>query len=72
MKVVIFTDPIAGGMSIFYPSYKNTNRPVGETDDEYLTRSATKAIPDGINTHTIEADTLPTDRYFRNAWTWSD
>ena len=72
MKVVAYIDPVAGGLSVLYPSYNDRARPSGETDDECLTRWAAKAIPDGVTTHIIEHTDLPSDRYFRNAWTWSD
>ena len=72
MKVVLFTDSVTGNMSVFYPSYKNKNRPVDDTDDECLARTMANGIPEGTVTHIIEDTELPTDRYFRNAWEWED
>ena len=34
MKVVAYIDPVAGGLSVLYPSYNDRARPSGETDDE--------------------------------------
>ena len=72
MKVVVFIDPVAGGMSIFHPAYNDTTRPAGETDDECLARCTAKALPADLTRHIEESDTLPTDRYLRNACEWED
>ena len=72
MKVIIFVDPVAGGTSVYYPNYDYKRE--DETEDEFLIRCVErrKSIPVGVVTHIIESTELPTDRYFRNAWEWSD
>ena len=45
----------------------------GLTEEEFLSRLAAKDCPDDCVSHQVIEDTdLPTDRYFRNAWEWSD
>ena len=72
MKVVVYLNPRTGITAVFYPAYNYILRPVGETDDECLARCMAKALPDDLTRYVIDADTLPTDRYFRNAWEWED
>ena len=45
----------------------------GLTEAEALSRLGAKNLPDDCVSHqVIEKTDLPTDRYFRNAWEWSD
>lgn len=72
MKVIVFVDPIEGGTSIYYPNYAYKH--VDETDDAFLTRCIDrhKSIPRGVTTHIMDSSDIPSDRYFRSAWEWSD
>ena len=45
----------------------------GLTEAEFLARVGAKDCPDDCVSHqVIEDSDLPTDRYFRDAWEWSD
>lgn len=43
--------------------------PVDET--RTLDEIKTKAVPDGKTAYTVTADDIPTDRTFRDAWTYT-
>ena len=59
-KVIVWTDPEIGGLNITYP--------VGSDIDD----AKKKAIPDGVTSYIIDKSDVPTDRSFRNAWTYSE
>ena len=58
-KAIVWTDS-QGGLNITYP--------VGDTVEDVKK----KAVPDGITSYIIDKATVPTDRSFRNAWTYSE
>ena len=59
-KVIVWTDPESGGLNITYQ--------VGSDIDD----RKKKAIPDGVTSYIIDKSDVPTDRSFRNAWTYSE
>ena len=60
MSKIIFTRPEDGGVSVVMPN--------GGTATEAL---AAKTVPSGVEYQIINNEmVLPTDRLFRNAWTW--
>ena len=69
MKHIIFTRPGRDTITVRTPAYNDTT--TTETDDELLARSIAR-LPEGTGYHIVETEDLPTDRYFRNAWEWSD
>ena len=73
VKRVVWNDPELGHARIFVPYFDASDvRLTGESDDDFLTRLIAKVVPDGMEYHIVEDTDLPTDRYFRNAWEWSD
>ena len=70
MKYIIFTKSGSDTITVRMPAYNDTSRTT-ETDDELLARSIAR-LPDGTDYHIVDAEDLPTDRYFRNAWEWND
>jgi hypothetical protein len=70
MKCIVWTDD-EDNFCITYPAYGDTKRPVGQTDDELLALVIAKAVKSGDYQVIDDAD-IPADRYFRNAWEWSD
>ena len=72
-KCVVWYDSDFGHVRVLVPYFDALDvRLVGESDDDFLTRIIAKSVPDGTTYHIVEDTDLPTDRYFRNAWTWSD
>ena len=67
MKKIIYTRP-DGGLSVVHPVI-NTH-PVREniTEEEALQRAFAKLSSDAINPQIVEANVIPTDRTFRDAW----
>ena len=59
-KVIVWTDPESGGLKITYP--------VGSDLDDVKK----KAIPDGVTSYIVDKSEIPTDRSFRNAWTYTE
>ena len=71
-KRIVYTSPVDGMVKIIIPAYHDRTRPAGESDEDFLERVIAKSVPDGVTHSIIEATDVPPDRYFRNAWTWSD
>lgn len=66
MRKIVYTRP-DGGLSVVHP-VRNT---LGETltiDAEIEQRAWDRLPDDAINPQYVDADTIPTDRTFRNAW----
>jgi len=66
MRKITFTRP-DGGLSVVHP-VRNTLGETLTTDAEIEQRAWDKLPADAINPQFVEADTVPTDRTFRNAW----
>jgi hypothetical protein len=66
MRKIIFTGS-DGALSIVHP-VRNTLGETLTTDAEIEQRAWDKLPEDAINPQFVEADTIPTDRTFRNAW----
>jgi len=66
MRKIIFTGS-DGALSIVHP-VRNTLGETLTTDAEIEQRAWDKLPEDAINPQFVEADTVPTDRTFRNAW----
>jgi hypothetical protein len=70
---VVWYDSDLGHVRILVPYFDAPEvRLAGESDDDFLARVIAKSVPDGMTYHIVEHTDLPTDRYFRNAWEWSD
>lgn len=65
MKVIAYTRPDDGGVSIVFPCLP---RSALDRDETYLARVAAKCVPHGVEWSVIEAADLPKDRKARNAW----
>ena len=73
VKRVVWNDPELGHIRILVACFDAADvRVAGEDDDAFLTRLIAKSVPDGMAYHIVEDTDLPTDRYFRDAWEWSD
>lgn len=67
MKVIIFERP-DGGVSIMYPVEQA--RLLNEADGAFIARIVASDIPnDASNVTFVDANEIPIDRTFRNAWT---
>ena len=45
----------------------------GETEDDFVARIAAKDVPEGaMHVQIVDADAIPEDREFRNAWDYND
>jgi hypothetical protein len=66
MRKIIYTRP-DGGFSVLHP-VRNTIGETLTTDAEIEQRAWDKLPDDAINPQFVEADAIPTDRTFRNAW----
>jgi len=66
MRKIIFTGS-DGALSIVHP-VRNTLGETLTTDAEIEQRAWDKLPEDAINPQFVEADAIPTDRTFRNAW----
>jgi hypothetical protein len=71
-KRIVYTSPVDGMVKIVIPAYNDITRPAGESEDDLLARVIAKSVPDGVTHSIVDATDIPTDRYFRHAWTWSD
>jgi len=66
MKRIVYTRP-DGGISVLTPA--ESARLSGESDDSFLARIQAKDVPlDAINPRLVDANEIPNDRTFRNAW----
>ena len=71
MKHIIFTKSGNDTITIRTPAYGDDTRTT-ETDEELLNRTIA-SLPEGTDYHIVETEDLSSlDRYFRNAWEWSD
>ena len=52
-----------GGISIVIPA---------DNTDLTLEQIKAKACPSGVTVYTVDKSVIPTDRTFRNAWTYSE
>ncbi len=79
-KVIIFKK-IDGGCGIIFPvadmfdAKSDTRKLLGiefQNDEEILSWIAQKDVPEGLEWYIAEKSNLPTDRYFRDAWIYSN
>ena len=68
MKKIIYTRP-DGGLSVVNPVINTSRELPGFNEARALERALQKLPNDAINPQVVEADAIPTDRTFRNAWT---
>lgn len=61
-KRIIYIEPEDGGVSVVYPI---------EDCNKSLEEVAKKAVPDGTAYTIVDASTVPKDRTFRDAWTFT-
>jgi len=73
VKRIVWNDSDLGHVRILVPYFDAPEvRLEGESEDEFLIRLITKAVPDGVTYYIVEDTNIPTDRYFRDAWEWKD
>ena len=65
MKRIIYTRKRDGGVSVVTPNI-NIDEPI--TEEEALQRAFDKLPSSAINPQIVEANTISSDRTFRNAW----
>lgn len=64
-KRIVFEN-VDGTIGIIIPAPKA--RFESETEDDFLDRIAEKDVPQGLDYYIVDADELPEDRAFREAW----
>lgn len=72
MKKIVYTRAEDGGVSVIVPAPKvDLERVLGPlTDEQYKAHVMQRSVPpNAINVREIDDEDLPSDRYFRNAWT---
>ncbi len=73
-RIIYPTAPAEGesysGVAVVVPAPQAVER--GETHEEFMARIAAKDVPAGVPFQTISTGDLPADRYFRNAWEYSE
>jgi len=67
MKKIIYTRP-DGGLSVVHPVINTIGEAEGFTESDALARALAKLPADAINPQVVDADAIPADRTFRNAW----
>lgn len=71
MQKIVYTRP-DGGVSIITPIIMR-NDPSGFTEEMALKRALGKDVPkNATNVHVVDADSIPTDRSSRDAWTHTE
>jgi len=58
------------GVAVVVPAPNAVER--GETHEDFMARIAAKDVPTGVPHQIIPTGDLPVDRYFRNAWEYSE
>ena len=73
-RIIYPTAPAEGesysGVAVVVPAPQAVER--GETHEEFMARIAAKDVPAGGPFQIISTGDLPADRYFRNAWEYSE
>ena len=73
-RIIYPTAPAEGesysGVAVVVPAPQAVER--GETHEECMARIAAKDVPAGVPFQIISTGDLPADRYFRNAWEYSE
>tara|TARA_R100001594_G_scaffold13996_1_gene29782 strand:+ start:16683 stop:16922 length:240 start_codon:yes stop_codon:yes gene_type:complete len=73
-RIIYPTAPAEGesysGVAVVVPAPQAVER--GETHEEFMARIAAKDVPAGVPFQIISTGDLPADRYFRNAWEYSE
>jgi len=63
-KVIVWNNPEeGGGLSITYPV---------ESSPDSLDDIKKKVVPDGVTSYIVNKSDVPTDRSFRDAWTYTE
>lgn len=62
MKVIVYTRPEDGGVSVDVP---------GENLDTPIEEHAQRIVPAGIDFWIVEQSEIPENREYRNAWTFN-
>ena len=62
-KVIVWTNPEDGGLSITYPV---------ESSTDSLEDIKRKAVPADVTSYIVNKSDVPTDRSFRDAWTYTE
>lgn len=65
-KLIVFKN-LDGSCGIIIPAIKAIQE--DESYDDFIERVANKDVPQGLEWRIIDADKIPADRTFRNAWT---
>jgi hypothetical protein len=73
-RIIYPTAPAEGesysGVAVVVPAPQAVER--GETHEDFMARIAAKDVPAGVPYQIIPISDLPADRYFRNAWEYSE
>ena len=73
-RIIYPTAPAEGeiysGVAVVVPAPEAVEQ--GETHEEFMARIAAKDVPAGVPFQIISTGDLPADRYFRNAWEYSE
>ena len=73
-RIIYPTAPAEGesysGVAVVVPAPQAVER--GETHEEFMARIAAKDVPAGVPFQIISTGDPPADRYFRNAWEYSE
>ena len=67
MRKIIYLRP-DGGLSVVHPVINTFGEAPGFTENDALQRALAKLPVNAINPQVVEANAIPTDRTFRNAW----
>ena len=70
--VIAFNKAKTGMMTVSIPAWDDPTRTIAD-DDEFLAHVQAKCITEGVSGGLVLlSDINKLDRYFRNAWEWSD
>ena len=70
--VIAFNNADTGAMSVRIPAWDDPTRTIAD-DDEFLAYIQANHVPSGMTgSLVLLSDIAKLDRYFREAWEWSD
>ena len=69
--IIAFNNTGTGLMSLRIPAWDDPTRTIAD-DDAFLAHLQAKWLTEGVSGGLVLLSDIPTDRYFRNAWEWSD
>ena len=72
MKVIAYKDPETGALVVVHPTPEYVALCLADEENHSLMKLAEQVIPKGVPFVIMDADAVPEDRYFRNAWDLDD